>query len=173
MTEKSVRRVFLINGPNLNLLGTREPEVYGTATLRSIEVLLSREARARGVKLKYYQSNHEGRIIDVIQKLPRRRYGGLIINPGALTHYSYAIRDAIKAVGIPTVEVHLSDIEKREEFRRVSVIREVCMGQVKGLGPRGYVVALDMLLSRDERGENHAPVPSPGGKPYGAEESSG
>jgi 3-dehydroquinate dehydratase type II len=152
MKEKSMRRVFLINGPNLNLLGTREPEVYGSVSLRSIEAMLRREARARGVKLGSFQSNHEGRIIDVIQRLPRRGYGGLIINPGALTHYSYAIRDALKAVGIPTVEVHLSDIDRREAFRKVSVIREVCLGQVMGLGPRGYVEALEMLLSRGESG---------------------
>jgi 3-dehydroquinate dehydratase-2 len=150
MKEKSMRRVFLINGPNLNLLGNREPEVYGNMTLRGVEAMLRKEARARGVKLGSFQSNHEGRIIDVIQRLPRRRFGGLIINPGALTHYSYAIRDAIKAVGIPTVEVHLSDIEKREEFRKTTVIREVCLGQVKGMGSRGYVEALEMLLSHRE-----------------------
>jgi len=146
-----VRKVFLINGPNLNLLGTRKPEVYGSTTLRSIETMLRREARARGLKLGSFQSNHEGRIIDVIQRLPRRGYDGLIINPGAFTHYSYAIRDALEAAGIPAVEVHLSDIERRESFRKVSVIRDVCVGQVKGLGPRGYVEALDMLCSSAER----------------------
>jgi len=141
-----MKRVFLINGPNLNLLGTREPEIYGTMTLRDIVRMLRQEARSRSVKLGSFQSNHEGRIIDVIQRLQRRGYDGLIINPGALTHYSYAIRDAIRASALPTVEVHLSDIENREEFRRKSVVREVCIAQVKGLGPKGYVQALDQLL---------------------------
>jgi 3-dehydroquinate dehydratase-2 len=150
--SSSMRKVFVINGPNLNLLGTREPEVYGGTTLRSIETMLRREARARGLKLGSFQSNHEGRIIDAIQRLPRRGYEGLIINPGAFTHYSYAIRDALKAAGIPAVEVHLSDIEHRESFRKVSVIRDVCVGQVKGMGPQGYIEALDMLCSHAESG---------------------
>ncbi len=142
-----MRKIFLINGPNLNLLGTREPDVYGSTTLRQIVQMLKAEARKRGVRIGAYQSNHEGSIIDVIQRLPAKGYSGLIINPGAFTHYSYAIRDAIKAAGLPTVEVHLSDIEKREEFRKISVIREVCMDQVKGLGPQGYVKALEILFT--------------------------
>ena len=142
-----MRKIFLINGPNLNLLGTREPDVYGSTTLRQIVQMLKAEARKRGVRIGAYQSNHEGSIIDVIQRLPAKGYSGLIINPGAFTHYSYAIRDAIKATGLPTVEVHLSDIEKREEFRKISVIREVCMDQVKGLGPQGYVKALEILFT--------------------------
>jgi 3-dehydroquinate dehydratase-2 len=141
-----MRKIFVINGPNLNLLGTREPDVYGTTTLRQIVQMLKNEARQRGVKIGAYQSNHEGSIIDVIQRLPGKGYSGLIINPGAFTHYSYAIRDAIKAAGLPAVEVHLSDIEKREEFRKVSVIREICIDQVKGLGPKGYVKALELLI---------------------------
>ncbi len=142
-----MRKIFVINGPNLNLLGTREPDVYGSTTLRQIVQMLKAEARKRGVRIGAYQSNHEGSIIDVIQRLPAKGYSGLIINPGAFTHYSYAIRDAIKATGLPTVEVHLSDIEKREEFRKISVIREVCMDQVKGLGPQGYVKALEILFT--------------------------
>jgi len=142
-----MRKIFLINGPNLNLLGTREPDVYGSTTLRQIVQMLKAEARKRGVRIGAYQSNHEGSIIDVIQRLPAKGYSGLIINPGAFTHYSYAIRDAIKATGLPTVEVHLSDIEKREEFRKISVIREVCIDQVKGLGPQGYVKALEILFT--------------------------
>ena len=142
-----MRKIFVINGPNLNLLGTREPDVYGSTTLRQIVQMLKAEARKRGVRIGAYQSNHEGSIIDVIQRLPVKGYSGLIINPGAFTHYSYAIRDAIKATGLPTVEVHLSDIEKREEFRKTSVIREVCMDQVKGLGPQGYVKALEILFT--------------------------
>jgi 3-dehydroquinate dehydratase-2 len=142
-----MKKIFLINGPNLNLLGTREPCVYGHTTLRQIVLMLKAEARKRGVRVKSFQSNHEGGIIDVIQRLPARGYDGLIINPGAFTHYSYAIRDAIKATGLPAVEVHLSDIEKREEFRKISVVREVCVDQVKGLGPQGYVKALEILLN--------------------------
>lgn len=142
-----MRKIFVINGPNLNLLGTREPDVYGTATLRQIVKMLKSEARQRGIRIGSYQSNHEGRIIDVIHCLKKRGYSGLIINPGALTHYSYAIRDAIAASGLHAVEVHLSDIEEREEFRKISVIKEVCIGQIKGLGPRGYVKALELLIT--------------------------
>jgi 3-dehydroquinate dehydratase-2 len=152
-----MKRVFLISGPNLNLLGSREPEVYGKTTLRALVLMLRREAKTRGVRLGCYQSNHEGKIIDVIQRLPRKGYQGLIINPGALTHYSYAIRDAIKSVDIPAVEVHLSDIDSREEFRKVSVIRDVCIAQVKGLGPRGYVKALELLLSGGKGSEDVNP----------------
>ena len=141
-----MKRVFLINGPNLNLLGTREPGIYGQTNLAEIVRMVKEEARTRGAKIRAFQSNHEGKLIDRIQRLPRRGFYGLIINPGAFTHYSYAIRDAIAAAGLPAVEVHISDIDNREDFRKVSVVREVCIGQVKGLGPRGYVQALDMLL---------------------------
>ncbi len=139
-------KVFLINGPNLNLLGMREPEIYGKTSLSRIVKIVKGLARQKGVKLKSYQSNHEGRIIDRIQSLTNKGFKGLIINPGAYTHYSYAIRDAIKASGLKTVEIHLSDIEKREEFRKVSVIKDVCAAQIKGLGPEGYVKALEILL---------------------------
>ena len=141
-----MEKVYLINGPNLNMLGMREPEIYGNTSLSKIVTILKGLARQKGVKLKCYQSNHEGRIIDRIQSLTNKGYKGLIINPGAYTHYSYAIRDAIKASGLKTVEIHLSDIEKREEFRKVSVIKEVCAAQVKGLGPEGYSRALEILL---------------------------
>ena len=141
-----MEKVYLINGPNLNMLGMREPEIYGNTSLSKIVTILKGLARQKGVKLKCYQSNHEGRIIDRIQSLTNKGYKGLIINPGAYTHYSYAIRDAIKASGLKTVEIHLSDIEKREEFRKVSVIKEVCAAQIKGLGPEGYSRALEILL---------------------------
>ena len=144
--EESMEKVYLINGPNLNMLGMREPEIYGNTSLSKIVTILKGLARQKGVKLKCYQSNHEGRIIDRIQSLTNKGYKGLIINPGAYTHYSYAIRDAIKASGLKTVEIHLSDIEKREEFRKVSVIKEVCTAQIKGLGPEGYSRALEILL---------------------------
>jgi 3-dehydroquinate dehydratase-2 len=141
-----MKKLFLMHGPNLNLLGTREPDVYGSITLKQIVRMVKAEARKSRVRVGCFQSNHEGDIVDRIQRLPVQGYSGLIINPGAFTHYSYAIRDAIKAVGLPTVEVHLSDIAKREEFRKVSVVRDVCIDQVKGLGPPGYVKALEILL---------------------------
>jgi 3-dehydroquinate dehydratase-2 len=141
-----MKKVFVLNGPNLNMLGTREPEVYGNTTLSGVIGMLRRYARSRGVKVRSRQSNHEGKLIDVVQRLKTRGFSGLIVNPGALTHYSYALRDAIKASGVRTVEVHLSDIERREEFRRISVTREVCVAQIKGLGPEGYLRALDVLI---------------------------
>jgi len=140
-----MRKVLVLNGPNLNLLGAREPDIYGTETLARILRRVRREARRMGVRVRAYQSNHEGRLIDRVQALRRRGYSGLVINPGALTHYSYALRDAVAAAGVPVVEVHLSDIENREPFRRVSVIREVCAAQVKGMGPAGYTRALELL----------------------------
>jgi 3-dehydroquinate dehydratase type II len=141
-----MKKVFVVNGPNLNMLGRREPEIYGKTTLRQILKALKRYARSRGVRVRCYQSNHEGRLVDKIQRMSRKGYAGLIINPGALTHYSYSLRDAIKASGVPSVEVHLSDIENREEFRKVSVTRDVCVAQIKGLGPDGYLRALDALI---------------------------
>lgn len=146
--NKAVKKVYVVNGPNLNLLGSREPEIYGHTTLREIIGMLKSHARKYGMRVRCYQSNHEGKLIDRIQKISRRGYCGLIINPGALTHYSYSLRDAIKASGVPAVEVHLSDIESREEFRRLSVTKDVCVAQIKGLGPRGYIEALDLLKER-------------------------
>jgi 3-dehydroquinate dehydratase-2 len=153
-----MRKVFVLNGPNLNMLGAREPEIYGNATLPGILRMLRRYARGRGVRVKSRQSNHEGRLIDIVQRLKARGFSGLIVNPGALTHYSYALRDAIKASGLRAVEVHLSDIEKREEFRRVSVTREVCVAQIKGLGPEGYLRALDVLIE-ERKDESGGPSP--------------
>jgi 3-dehydroquinate dehydratase-2 len=141
-----MKKIFVLNGPNLNTLGSREPDVYGRATLPEILRALRRYARSRGVRVRCRQSNHEGSLIDLIQRLKARGFSGLIVNPGALTHYSYALRDAIKASGVDAVEVHLTDIEKREEFRRVSVTRDVCVAQIKGLGPEGYLRALDTLV---------------------------
>jgi len=144
---RQVKKVCIINGPNLNLLGTREPEIYGTTTIKQIVRMVKRHAAKKGVRVRSFQSNSEGKLIDKIHSLAARGYEGIILNPGAYTHYSYALRDAISATGLKTVEVHLTDIEAREEFRAVSVIRDVCMGQIKGLGPEGYVRALDLLLS--------------------------
>jgi 3-dehydroquinate dehydratase-2 len=139
-------KLLVINGPNLNLLGRREPEIYGAQTYENLTLLLKRQAAAKGLELTVSQSNHEGEIIDIIQQAAGR-YQGLIINPGAYTHYSYAIFDAIKGVALPAVEVHLSNIAAREEFRRHSVTAAACLGQISGLGFYGYVAALDYLAA--------------------------
>lgn len=138
-------KILIINGPNLNLLGKREPEIYGNETLTDLESWLAATPEASSHNIEWFQSNHEGKIIDQIHKA-MENVDGLIINPGAFTHYSYAIRDAIAATGIPTVEIHLSDIENREDFRKVSVIKDVCIDQIKGLGKNSYLKGLDILI---------------------------
>jgi len=139
-------RVLVLNGPNLNLLGRREPEIYGLQTLADIEVLIRNRADALGVEIEFLQSNHEGALIDAIQS--PGDYDGLIINAGALTHTSRAIPDAITAVGILAVEVHMTNVHAREEFRRRSFLSPVVWGQVAGFGYRGYLAALDLLHDR-------------------------
>ena len=137
--------ILIINGPNLNLLGTREPEIYGKETLEELMMWLETNPIASGHSFKFFQSNHEGEIIDTIHD-ERHWAKGILINPGAFTHYSYAIRDAISAIGIPTIEVHLSNIHNREDFRQISVISPVCIDQVIGLGKDSYVKGLDLLI---------------------------
>ena len=137
-------KILVINGPNLNLLGKREPDIYGSETLDEIEQWLCEQPDTTSMELKFFQSNHEGVIIDTIHEVIGR-FDGIIINPGAFTHYSYAIRDAIEAVNIPTVEVHLSDIYKREDFRKISVIKPVCVQQICGLGKVGYLNGVKVL----------------------------
>ena len=138
--------ILVINGPNLNLLGTREPEIYGTDTLEELMMWLETSPSGTDHSFKFFQSNHEGEIIDTLHD-ERHWAQGVLINPAAFTHYSYAIRDAISAVEIPTVEVHLSDLRKREEFRQISVISSVCVDQVSGLGKDSYLKGLNLLLN--------------------------
>lgn len=137
-------RVLVIHGPNLNLLGEREPEVYGTLTLDEIDDRIRAEAADLGIEVTCVQSNSEGAVIDAIHAA-RREADGIIINPGAYTHYSLAIRDALAAVALPAIEVHLSNVHAREEFRRHSVIAPVVRGQIVGLGAEGYLLALRAL----------------------------
>ena len=139
--------IMVINGPNLNLLGMREPAVYGAMTQEELFTMIRDGAAGRNTAVECYQSNHEGDIIDKIHSMAGRNYTGLVINPGAFTHYSYAIRDAISGIGVRAVEVHLSDVDNREPFRKISVVRDVCIDCVKGLGAAGYLRAMDLLLA--------------------------
>ena len=139
-----MKTIWVIHGPNLNLLGTREPEIYGSDTLADIDARLTETAASLGVTLKTFQSNHEGAIVDQIQSL-REGCDGLIINPGALTHTSVAIRDALLALTCPMVEVHISNIYQRESFRHKSFIGDVVTGRIIGLGSLGYLLALEAL----------------------------
>jgi 3-dehydroquinate dehydratase-2 len=146
-----VRRIAVLNGPNLNLLGTREPEIYGTLTLADIESLIAAYAAERGLEVRYEQYNGEGQMVDALQRLVRWA-DGIVINPAAYTHYSIAIRDAIAAIGTPVVEVHLSDLAeraKREPFRAISVTADVCIAQISGLGPNAYLRGIDALLAHE------------------------
>lgn len=144
MPGKQNKTILVINGPNLNLLGTREPGIYGNTTLEDIESLVRGKASELGVTCEFFQSNHEGVIIDFIQA--NRQAAGIIVNPGAYTHTSIAIRDAITSVSIPAVEVHLSNIHRREEFRSHSYIAPVCIGQICGFGAMSYVLGLEALI---------------------------
>ncbi|MDZ4724325.1 MAG: type II 3-dehydroquinate dehydratase [candidate division Zixibacteria bacterium] len=139
-----MRTLLVVNGPNLNLLGTREPEIYGTKNLKDLESELSLRAGKNGLSVRFFQSNHEGALIDFVQENSPGAHG-MILNAGALTHYSYALRDVITAVSIRTIEVHISNINSREEFRKTSVIAPVCLGQISGLGFESYFLALDFF----------------------------
>ena len=138
-------KIMVINGPNLNMLGIREPEIYGGKTYSDLEEYIESYGEEKGVETVVLQSNSEGEIIDFIHH-SLNNYDGIVINPGAYTHYSYAILDALKSVDVPTIEVHLSNIHKREEFRHKSVTASACIGQICGLGFKGYRLAMDYLM---------------------------
>lgn len=137
--------VLVLNGPNLNLLGTREPEIYGSTTLKDIEDCLKARAEEAGLELDCFQSNHEGDLVDRIQQA-NHQYDYIIFNAAAFTHYSIAIRDAIAAIDVPVIEVHISNIHQREEFRHTSVLAPVAMGQICGLGVESYLAALEAII---------------------------
>ncbi len=141
-------KILVINGPNLNMLGIRQPEIYGKTTYEDLKAIISAEAERLGVAVDFFQSNHEGALVDAIQQAYFDGVDGIVINPGAYTHTSVALLDAVKAVSIPTVEVHISDPETREEFRHVSYIRAACVDTVKGRGLEGYLEALRILCGR-------------------------
>lgn len=139
-------RILVVNGPNLNLLGEREPEAYGAVSWPEIEALLSRRAEEKGVEIEFFQSNHEGALIDYLQQA-RHRADACLLNPGALTHYSYALRDTVAALKFPVIEIHLSNIYGREEFRRTSVIAAKAAGQITGFGPLSYLLGLEAAVA--------------------------
>lgn len=139
-------KILVINGPNLNMLGIREPEIYGAETYTDLCKQITDYAEEKGIEVEFFQSNHEGDLVDKIQK----SYGntdGIVINPAAYTHTSIALLDALKTVGIPSVEVHISDVSKREEYRKISFVREYCFKTISGHGFKGYIEAIDALLA--------------------------
>jgi 3-dehydroquinate dehydratase-2 len=140
-------RALVLHGPNLNLLGTREPAVYGRLSLGDVDREIRDHARRLSVRVECRQSNHEGQLVDWLQSARPDGFFGVVLNPGALTHYSFALRDAVAAIDVPVVEVHLSNIHAREEFRRHSVIAAVARGQIAGFGASSYLLALDALVA--------------------------
>lgn len=139
-------KILVINGPNLNMLGVREPDIYGKKTYADLCDLITDYANKKGIEVKLFQSNHEGDLVDEIQSA-YQKFDGIVINPAAYTHTSVAILDAVKAVGIPTVEVHISAVENREDFRQISFIRSACIKTITGLGFDGYLRAIDTLMN--------------------------
>lgn len=143
-----MKRILIIHGPNLNFLGIREKEVYGNLSFDTLNELLIKTGEEIGFNVEIFQSNFEGALIDKLQEAYFDKVDGIIINPGAYTHYSYALRDAISSVNIPTVEVHLSNIHKREEFRHISVTAPSCMGQIVGFGINSYILGIHALYAK-------------------------
>ena len=144
-------KVLVLNGPNINMLGIREPDIYGSENFKTLCSNIEEHSAKKGFQVKLYQSNHEGDLVDEIQNA-YKVFDGIVINPGAYTHTSIALLDALKAVGIPTVEVHISDVSKREDFRQISFVRKACVKTITGHGINGYIEAIDFLL--ENYGEN-------------------
>jgi 3-dehydroquinate dehydratase-2 len=149
-------RILVINGPNINFLGIREKEIYGSRDYSDLLQLLEEKAKECKITLETFQSNCEGEIIDRIQKAYYDSVDGIIINPGAYTHYSYAIRDALASLTIPKIEVHISNVHGREEFRQISVTAPVCSGQIVGLGLQGYLLAVDAIVGIIEENDKES-----------------
>ena len=145
-------KLLIINGPNLNFLGIREPDLYGDESYDTLCKMIKEHAKEKGVEAELFQSNHEGAIIDKIQEAYLEKMDGIVINPGAYTHYSYAIMDALKSVSMPKIEIHITDIESREEFRKISVTSNGCDDLVKGRGLKGYLDAMDMIIEKNKPG---------------------
>ncbi len=139
-------KILVLNGPNINFLGVREPEIYGSATYNDLIQMVTDHAVTRGVKIEFYQSNHEGDLVDVIQKAYYDKIDGIVFNPAAYTHTSVAILDALKAVKIPTVEVHISKVDEREDFRQISYIRQIAIKTITGKGFLGYCDGIDAII---------------------------
>ena len=142
------KTILVINGPNMNLLGIRQPEIYGSTDYVDLENMITAEAERLGVTVSFFQSNHEGDLVDAVQQAYFDKVDGILINPGAYTHTSIALLDAVKSVGIPTVEVHISDPDTREDFRHISYIRAACAATIKGHGLEGYLEALRLLAGK-------------------------
>ncbi|MBS6642957.1 MAG: type II 3-dehydroquinate dehydratase [Clostridiaceae bacterium] len=142
-------KILVMNGPNINFLGIREKGIYGTQDYGFLVTMMKEKAKKEGHEIEVFQSNYEGALIDRIQAAYQDGTEGIIINPGAFTHYSYAVRDALASIEIPKIEVHISNVHKREEFRHLSVTAPVCTGQVVGLGLKGYALAMDYLTGRE------------------------
>lgn len=157
-------RCLVVHGPNLNLLGRREPEIYGVLTLAAVDRLIREHARLRGVRVECRQSNLEGQLIDWLHGAEREGFDGIVLNPGAFTHYSIALRDAVAAIATPVVEVHLSNIHAREPWRHHSVIAGVARGQVLGFGAVSYLLGLDALIAVDRGAREHRRAPRGSGR---------
>lgn len=145
-------KILIINGPNINMLGIREPDQYGKETYAELTRKIEDHCKRSGIDFEIYQSNHEGALVDKIQEAYFKKTDGIVINPGAYTHTSIALLDAVKAVMIPTAEVHISDVSKREDFRQISYIRQACVFTISGRGTNGYTEAIDMLSEHIKKG---------------------